>query len=98
MPTFTPPTVKEYTDDRFFGRFGVSVGHSVVKVNGVFQQQPYPWLGDIADLAEGTDWFQGGRTYFVNDAIGYALEAAGFTVEWGEGYGLGPYGMTPYGE
>ena len=80
MPLFTPPTTTESSDDHFFGRYKVSVGESVVKVNGTFTLTPYPWLGDIAGLTEGIDWFQGGRTYVISPEVADELTAAGFTT------------------
>lgn len=81
MPTFTPPTVNEGSSDFFFGRYSIPVGQSVVKTNGVYRTTPYPWLGDIAHLTEGTEWFGGGRTYQVTQAVADALVADGYTVE-----------------
>lgn len=80
MPLFTPPTTTDHSDDWFFGRYAVTVGQSVVKVNGVFTLMPYPWLGEIADLTEGTEWFQGGRTYVISPDVAAELTAAGFTT------------------
>jgi hypothetical protein len=80
MPLFTPPTVKQSSDDPFFGRYSTDVGQSVVKVNGVFTTLPFPWLGEIATLAEGEEWFQGGRTYVVSDDIASELTAAGYQI------------------
>ena len=80
MPLFTPPTTTESSDDILFGRYKVRVGESVVKVNGTFTLMPYPWLGDLAGLTEGTDWFQGGRTYVISPEVASELTAAGFTT------------------
>lgn len=80
MPLFTPPTTTESSDDVLFGRYKVTVGQSVLKVNGVYTTVPYPWLGEIADLAEGSEWFQGGRTYVVSDDIASELTAAGYQI------------------
>lgn len=80
MPLFTPPTEDQASDDFFFGRFSVQVGLSVVKVNGTFTTMPYPWLGDLADLTEGTDWFQGGRSYVISPDVAGELSAAGYEV------------------
>lgn len=80
MPTFTPPTTTEHSDDRLFGLFGMTVGISVVLRDGHYEQVPYPWLGEIADLAEGEEWFQGGRTYTIAAATAAALTADGFQV------------------
>jgi hypothetical protein len=97
MPTFTPPTVNQGVSDPFWGRYSVPVGQSVVKKDGVYQLMPYPWLGDLIG-DEGTDWFLGGRTYEVTDAVATALSSAGFTVEGDLGYGIGPYGQEGYGD
>lgn len=88
--TFTPNTALEYADDRFFGRYGVPVGISVLWNGSTFVERPYPWLGEIrpfedfdvygTELIEGVTWFQGGRTYQVSDATATALTTAGFTV------------------
>ena len=81
MPTFTPPTVEEgVAGDRLFSRYTIPVGKSVVKVNGVYVTQPYPWLGDIASLTEGVDYFLGGRTYVISSAVATALNADGYTT------------------
>ena len=80
MPTFTPPTRLEASSDPFFGRYRIPVGESVVRVNGTFTTQPYPWLGDLDGLAEGEDYFLGGHEYVVSDEIAVELSAAGYTV------------------
>ena len=97
MPSFTPPTEQEGSSDHFFGRYSIAVGRSVVKVNGIFTTTPYPWLGDIAELEEGVEWFQGGRTYVVTDEVATALENDGYTVVPDPGYGEGAYGAGGYG-
>lgn len=80
MATFTPPTTTEHSNDPFFGRYQMTVGQSVVLTDGTYTTTPYPWLGEIADLEEGVDWFQGGRTYTVSSAVAAALTADGYTV------------------
>lgn len=82
MPSFTPPTQQQgvRTGDPLFDRYTVPVGLSVVRVDGAFITQPFPWLGDIADLTEGVDWFQGGRTYIISDDTAAELTAAGYTT------------------
>ena len=80
MPLFTPPTRLESSSDSFFGRYSVPVGESVVRVNGTFTRQPYPWLGDLDGLVAGEDYFLGGHQYVVSDEIAAELTAAGFTV------------------
>lgn len=80
MPTFTPPTVPQGSTDPFFGRYSIQVGVSVVKRAGVFTRVPYPALAEIHDLTEGEEWFQGGRTYVISEAIAAALAADGYEV------------------
>lgn len=97
MPSFTPPTRLESSSDPFFGRYSIPVGESVVRVNGTFTTQPYPWLGDIAGLVDGLDYFLGGHEYIVTEAVAAELNAAGFTTT-NHGYGEYPYGTDPYGD
>ena len=97
MPLFTPPTRLEASSDPFFGRYRISVGESVVRVNGSFTTQPYPWLGDLDGLTEGVDYFLGGRTYVITDDIASALEADGYAVTADLGYGEAPYGSQGFG-
>lgn len=80
MPTFTPPTRNESSNDHFFGRYSIPVGQSVVKVNGVFTTTPYPWLGDLAPLTDGVDYFLGGHEYTISEDIAAELTAAGYVV------------------
>ena len=96
MPLFTPPTRLEASSDPFFGRYRIPVGESVVRVNGTFTTQPYPWLGDLDGLAEGEDYFLGGHEYVVSDEIAAELSAAGYIVLH-RGFGEPPYGLGPYG-
>lgn len=83
MPTFTPPTQQQgaRTGDRLFDRYTVPVGQSVVKVNGTFTTTPYPWLGDLDGLSEGTDYFLGGHgPYIISNDLAAELNAAGYTT------------------
>lgn len=97
MPTFTPPTIKQsVSGDRLFSRFGTQVGQSVVKFGDTYRLTPFPWLGDITDLTEGTDYFLGGRTYVITNEIAAALEVDGFAPV-ALGYGEGAYGYGAYG-
>lgn len=81
MPTFTPPTQPEAMPGHpLLSRYTVEVGQSVVKFNGHFTLMPYPWIGDLVGLVEGTDWFGGGRTYIISQAVADGLTADGFTV------------------
>lgn len=77
---FTPPTYEEAVDDHFWGRYSIPVGRSVVMVEGHYQVMAYPWLGTIAELEQGVEWFGGGRTYPISGETAAALEADGFTV------------------
>lgn len=87
MATFTPPTrTDSAATDKFFGRFGLEVGESVLLVNGHYVTRPFPWLGELrpwdgTELIEGEGWFQGGRTYEVSTAVGAALVADGYELD-----------------
>jgi len=97
VPTFTPPTVKQSVGgDRLFSRYGTRVGQSVVKTGGTYRLTPFPWLGDIKDLTEGTDYFLGGRTYTITNEVAADLEVAGF-FPVALGYGEGAFGYGAYG-
>jgi hypothetical protein len=92
MPQFTPPTTPVKGDgDILLARYHADWGESVVKQNGHYVLDPYPWLGDLrvrpvntdsysSELVEGVDWFQGGRTYVVSSAVAAQLNADGFTT------------------
>lgn len=80
MPTFRGPVLQWAwpTGNRLLDRLKVDRALSVVKVNGHYQTQESPYLGDIQNLTEGVDWFQGGRTYTITQAVADALTADGF--------------------
>lgn len=80
MPLFTPPTVKQGSNDHFFGRYSIDVGQSVLLRDGVYVTTPYPALMEVAPLVEGESWFQGGRTYVVSASVAAALVASGYEV------------------
>lgn len=81
MPLFTPPTAPEgIGGDPLFSRYTTEVGQTVMSVAGTYTTTPYPWLGDIADLTEGVDYFLGGRTYVVSDEVATALTNDGYTI------------------
>lgn len=84
------------SSDPFFGRYSIQVGISVVKKGGVFERRPFPALREIADLTEGVEWFQGGRTYEISEDIAGDLERDGFEITL-LGYGQGRYGYGAYG-
>lgn len=96
MPQFTPPTVLQSSSDPFWGRYSIPVGQSVVKVSGTYTLMPFPWIGDLEGLTDGTDYFLGGRTYDVTEAVATALEVDGFTVA-APGFGSGAYGYGLFG-
>lgn len=97
MPTFTPPTRNERSSDPFFGRYSIPVGQSVVKKNGHYVLESYPWLGDLDGLELGVDYFLGGRTYAVDSTVAAALNADGFTTVADAGYGIDSFGSDGYG-
>ncbi len=112
MPSFTPPTMPQGSNDPFFGRYSIPVGISVVRVAsapgddgfgegpygfGGFVRRPLPALSEIADLMEGVDWFQGGRTYVISDEIAENLVASGFAVTADVGYGESEFGSQGFG-
>lgn len=56
-------------------------GRSVVKVGATYTTMDIPTTDQMtAAGVEGTDWFLGGHTYVVTDAVAAALFAAGYTV------------------
>lgn len=80
MPAFTPPTIQQGSSDFFFGRYSIPVGQSVLLRDGSYATVQTPALMEVADLAEGEEWFQGGRTYVVSQAVADALVADGYEV------------------
>ena len=64
--------------DPLFSRYTTTTGVSVVKVDGTYTTVPYPWLGTIADLTEGVDYFLGGHIYEVSESVASALAADGY--------------------
>lgn len=79
MPTFNPPTHQVGLENKgFWSYFQTNAGLSVVRVNGTLTLHPYPENPDLLVLIEGTDYFLGGRTYTVTQAVANELTAAGF--------------------
>lgn len=98
MPSFTPPTTRQPLDpnDRLFRRYFLEVGQSVVKRAGTYQLTPFPWIGELEGRTEGVDYFMGGRTYSITEAVATALEVDGFIVD-APGFGSGAYGFGLFG-
>lgn len=72
-------------------------GRSVLKVAGHYVLVDTPSTDQlVAAGREGYEWFLGGHIYVIDDAVGTALEADGYTVihpgTWGA------YSSTPWGE
>lgn len=80
MPSFTTPTQQQgvRSGDPLFDRYSFPVGLTVMRSGATWVTRPYPWLGEIADLAEGSDYFLGGRTYIISNDIAAELQAAGY--------------------
>lgn len=100
MPTFTPPTVKQrmHATHPLLSRYSIDVGQSVVLRDGAYQLTPFPWIGELEGLTEGTDYFMGGRTYVITSDIADALEGDGFTTDdQGDGFNEGAFGSEGYG-
>lgn len=96
IPTFTGPVTKWAwpTGNRLFDRIKIDRGSAVVKVNGHYQEQEVPYLGDIEGLVDGVDYFLGGHTYTIDQATADALTADGFGPGVSTNYGLGSYRNT----
>lgn len=108
-----PTIEQSVSGDPLFSRYSIPVGISVTRRGGnygsgaygsgiyggggAFTRTPCPALREIAGLVEGVDWFQGGRTYVIDDDTAAALTADGFTVTADAGYGVAPYGSQGYG-
>ena len=84
MPTFTPPTIPVSVGDAsrygMWSRYAIEVGQSVVRIGGILVLHPYPSSDELRPLAEGVDFFLGGRTYEVSALTAAELTAAGFTI------------------
>lgn len=100
MPFFTPPTREEALPLKgFWTRYSMQVGKSVVKISGVMTLHPFPTLQELAELTEGVDYFIGGYTYEITEAVAADLTAAGFTVDsTGGGGGGGTTDPAGFGE
>lgn len=79
--TFTTPTAYEQSDDFFFGRYKVKVGVTLIKRDGHYEEIQYPWLGELASLTNGEDYFLGGHIYEISEALAEDLAADGYAPE-----------------
>lgn len=61
-------------------------GRSVLKIAGVYVTMDEP---DANLIQTATEYYAGGHTYFVTDAVADALAAAGYTVDVAGGYEQG---------
>lgn len=102
MTTFaySPPTQLQSTDDHFWGRYSIPVGISVLRVGDSFVRVPTPTHDELRAAGdEGTDWFRGGYEYVISESIRDELDAAGlYPGATDDGFGLGPFGLTGFGE
>lgn len=84
MSSFTPPTVSWAwpTGSRLLDRLQLPRGISVVtNGQGGWTNEPYPWLGNIENLIEGTDYFLGGHFYQnLAPTVATSLTNAGYTL------------------
>ena len=98
---FTPPGERRpLGTDRLWSRFRITTSFCLLKKDGFYTLTEAPSDEDFAaaDLA-----YLGGHAYWVSDAEGAALTAAGYgsflsqpPVTIGS-YGSGTYGVGPYG-
>lgn len=98
MPVFTPPTQPQAIGKGLWSYIGGEVGQSVVKIDGTYVEHSFPAWEELEELTEGTDYFLGGRTYWITEDTATALENDGFTTEPAPGYGVGTYGSGGYGD
>lgn len=95
---FEPPTHEEpiRTTEKPLCYYRLTHANSIVRVNGVLTSVRSP-SQDMLTAAgvHGVDYFLGGRSYLVDDAVAAELFAAGYNVP--NGYGTGTYGSGVYG-
>lgn len=77
MPTFTPPTVRIQIVDNGL-RYGMDVGVSVLRTNGVWWMQQIP---SSEQVAAADRYYAGGRIYTITDAEAAELTGAGFSLD-----------------
>jgi hypothetical protein len=77
---FTTPTVSEGPagEGRLFGRFRLTRGVSVLKIDGEYYETRFPSSEEVAAAQVA---YIGGYSYEVSPGEKVALEAAGYTVE-----------------
>ena len=77
---FTTPTVSEGPagEGPLFGRYRLTRGVSVIKIDGEYYELRNP---STEEIAEAEAFYLGGITYDVSPGEKASLEAAGYTVE-----------------
>jgi hypothetical protein len=77
---FTTPTISEGPagEGRLFGRYRLTRGVTVLKIDGEYYETRYPSSEEV-DAAE--EAYLGGYSYEVSPGEKASLEAAGYTVE-----------------
>ena len=77
---FTTPTVSEGPagEGRLFGRYRLTRGITVLKIDGVYYELRYPSSEEVASAQAA---YIGGYSYEVSAGEKAGLEAAGYTVE-----------------
>lgn len=77
---FTTPTVSEGPagEGRLFGRYRLTRGVTVLKIDGEYYETRYPSSEEVAAAQAA---YLGGYSYEVSPGEKASLEAAGYTVE-----------------
>ena len=77
---FTTPTVSEGPagEGRLFGRYRLTRGITVLKIDGEYYEMRYPSSEEVEAAEEA---YMGGYSYEVSAGEKASLEAAGYTVE-----------------
>lgn len=101
---FTPPTVEEGPAGAgpLFARYKLSRGVTVLVTGGVCTETRYPTQDEL-DAADA--YYVGGHVHEVPSgavasallAAGYALTRSGTGRNTGLGFGLDPFGTSPFG-
>lgn len=98
MPRFTPPTRPVAMDHRFWGRYQMREGETIVRDGDSWRRLHGPTSDELATLTEGVSFFRGGYVYSVSAEVAQELVDAGFPVDMGAGFGDGEYDDEEYGD